>query len=81
MAGTSDRMPGESGSALRNDLALGVKVAIGLAVLTGIEYVIAVTIEQPLLWLLPVVLVKGWLILDYFMHFRHFLAEMAEGGN
>jgi len=57
------------------DLGLGVKVALGLAALTLVEYFIAVSIEDPMLWLLPFVVAKGWLILDYFMHFRHFLAE------
>lgn len=41
-----------------------------LAVLTVVEYVIAVNIDSPLIWLLPFVAAKGWIILDTFMHFR-----------
>ena len=51
----------------------GWKAAGLLAILTVIEYLIAVSIDSPLIWLLPFVLAKGWLILDSFMHFRAFL--------
>lgn len=53
---------------------LGWRVAGWLAALTIVEYVIAVTVDTlVILWLLPFVAAKGWLILDYFMHFRAFL--------
>ncbi len=46
-------------------------IAAGLlAVLTIIEYFIAVGVEDPLLALLPFVVLKGWIILDTFMHVR-----------
>lgn len=54
----------------RQRVRTGLIVATGLAVLTVIEYVIAVQIDRPLWWLVPIALVKGWLILDYFMHIR-----------
>ena len=67
-----------SDRAMTADLAavsrLGWRVAALLAVLTVIEYVIAVNVDSLIIvWLLPFVLAKGWLILDYFMHFRTFL--------
>ena len=65
-------------TAMSTDLAAvartGWRVAGLLAVLTVVEYVIAVNVESLIIvWLLPFVLAKGWLILDYFMHFRAFL--------
>ncbi|MBC8363883.1 MAG: hypothetical protein H8E59_02645 [Actinobacteria bacterium] len=42
--------------------------AAGLAVLTLLEYVVAVTIDAPTLWLLPFIAAKGGLILEVFMH-------------
>jgi hypothetical protein len=54
---------------------LGVRVAVGLAVLTAFEYLIGVSLENPLVWLIPFVLAKGWLILRYFMHIRDVLGE------
>lgn len=53
---------------------LGWRVAALLAVLTIVEYVIAINVGSlVIVWLLPFVLAKGWLIMDYFMHFRAFL--------
>ncbi len=46
----------------------GLLVAVGLAVLTIIEYIIAVGIDDPLIWLLPFAIAKGALIMEYFMH-------------
>ncbi len=46
----------------------GWLTAGGLAVLTLIEYLIAVSVEAPTLWLLPFILAKGGLIMDVFMH-------------
>ena len=49
----------------------GWVIAAVLAVLTIIEYVIAVNLENPLLLLLPFAVAKGLLIMDYFMHIRN----------
>lgn len=73
-ASTSDRsgvMTNAQSAAVREKARLGIRVAIGLGVLTIVEFVLAVNIGDPLLWLLPFVVAKGWLILDYFMHIRH----------
>ncbi len=48
----------------------GIIAAVILAVLTVIEFFIATGVENPLLALLPFVLLKGWIILDTFMHVR-----------
>jgi hypothetical protein len=50
-------------------VAIGLLIALALAVLTVIEYIIAVGIENPLIWLLPFIVAKGALIMEYFMHF------------
>ena len=55
---------------LRARIKTGWIVAAVIAVLTLIEYVIAVSVENPLLLLLPFVVAKGLLIMDYFMHIR-----------
>lgn len=60
---------------LRAKQRLGVRVAAWLAVLTLVEYVIAVSVAFSLPWLLPFVAAKGWLILKYFMHIR----DLQEG--
>lgn len=50
-------------------LRLGWIVIGGLAVLTAVEYVIAVAIHSNVLPFLAVIaLVKAWLIVQYFMH-------------
>jgi len=46
-----------------------------LAVLTIVEYFIAISLEEPLLALLPFVALKGWIILDVFMHVRQVFKE------
>lgn len=51
----------------------GWKVAGVLGVLTIVEYLIAVSLDHPLIPLLPFFAAKGWLILEYFMHFTSFL--------
>ncbi|MCP3856980.1 MAG: cytochrome C oxidase subunit IV family protein [Actinomycetia bacterium] len=48
---------------------LGWMVAGALFVLTLVEYFVAIQFEQPLLWLLPFIIAKGVLIIEYFMHF------------
>ena len=56
--------------ALRKATRKGLMAALLLAVLTVIEYFVAISVEEPLLPLLPFVAVKGWIILDAFMHIR-----------
>jgi len=56
--------------ALRKVSMRGIVAAMLLAVLTVIEYFVAVGLEDPLLALLPFVALKGWIILDTFMHVR-----------
>ncbi|HJL76429.1 MAG TPA: hypothetical protein QF417_04070 [Acidimicrobiales bacterium] len=46
----------------------GWLTAAGLAVLTLLEYLVAVRIDAPTLWLLPFIAAKGGLILEVFMH-------------
>jgi hypothetical protein len=53
----------------------GVIAAILLAVLTVIEYFVAIGLDDPLLALIPFVLLKGWVILDVFMHVRQVFRE------
>jgi len=53
----------------------GVIAAILLAVLTVIEYFVAISLDDPLLALIPFVLLKGWVILDVFMHVRQVFRE------
>jgi hypothetical protein len=53
----------------------GLIAAALLAVLTVVEYVIAVEVAQPLIPLLPFVALKGWVILDSFMHIRAVFQE------
>ena len=50
-------------------VTIGLLVALALVVLSIIEYIIAVGVDNPLIWLTPFVLAKGALILEYFMHF------------
>jgi len=62
-------------SAQQEKVRLGLIVAAALAVLTLVEYVIAVSIDDPLIWLLPFVIAKFALILEYFMHFSSVLGK------
>jgi len=48
----------------------GVIAAVVLAALSVVEYFIATEVAQPLLPLIPFVFLKGWIILDTFMHIR-----------
>lgn len=59
-------------------LKLGLSVTAALTVLTIAEYLIAVKVEHPLLPLIPFALVKGLLILEYFMHAS---AVFGKGGH
>ncbi len=56
--------------AIRKATLKGVIAALILAVLTVIEYFVATSVTNPLLPLLPFVALKGWIILDVFMHVR-----------
>lgn len=47
---------------------LGWIVGLILAVLTIIEYFVAVGVSRNLLWLTVIGVAKAWLILKYFMH-------------
>ncbi len=60
---------------LRAKSRLGVRVAVWLGALTAVEYFIALNVDDPLIWLIPFVLAKGWLILRYFMHIQDVLGE------
>ncbi len=63
---------------LRTATRKGVMAAFWIAVMTIIEFIIAVAGEgEPwLLWaLLPFVLAKGWIILDAFMHIKALWSE------
>lgn len=48
---------------------LGWYVALGLLILTILEFIVSTSLESPLLWLTPFIVAKGALILEYFMHF------------
>jgi hypothetical protein len=48
----------------------GLMAAALLGVLTIVEFFVAVGLDDPLLALLPFVALKGWIILDAFMHVR-----------
>jgi hypothetical protein len=48
----------------------GIIAAVILAVLTIIEFFVATEVANPLLPLIPFVVLKGWIILDTFMHIR-----------
>jgi len=65
----------EQQAELEQRTRLGPQVGLGLAVLTAIELIVAVSIEDALVWLLPFMVAKGWLILDYFMHVRDVSSE------
>ena len=58
----------------------GVMAAIYLAVLSVIEYFISIGFDNPLRvsLLLPFVALKGWIILDSFMHIK---AVFGKGGH
>ena len=56
----------------------GLAAALLLAILSIAEYVLADQFENPTWWMVPFMLVKGWVILDTFMHVR---ALRGEGGH
>lgn len=60
------------------ELKQGILVFLGLAVLTAIEYVVAIThLPAIILWVLA--LGKGGLVLWYFMHIKRLFRD--EGGH
>ncbi len=61
-----------------NELTRGVVVFVILAALTGIEYLLGVS-EVPAIFLWIVALVKGGLVLWYFMHLQRVFK--SEGGH
>lgn len=50
----------------------GLFVALWIGVLTLVEYIVAVALDDGLVWpyLVPLLIAKAWLIADYFMHIR-----------
>lgn len=56
--------------AMRKAIRKGVIAAVLLGVLTVIEFFVAIGLEEPLIALLPFIALKGWIILDSFMHIR-----------
>ena len=56
--------------ALKKATRKGIVAAVILGVLTIIEFFVATGVANPLLPLLPFVILKGWIILDTFMHVR-----------
>lgn len=60
---------------LRKATRKGLIAALLIAILSVIEYIIAVEVANPVLPLLPFVFLKGWIILDAFMHVRALWSE------
>jgi len=60
---------------MRKTTRKGLIGAALLAVLTVIEYFVAIGLDDPFLALIPFVLLKGWIILDVFMHVRQVFKE------
>ncbi len=55
----------------------GVLAAVALAVLSLIEYWVALYFDDPTWWLVPFMVLKGWVVLDFFMHVRALRSEGA----
>jgi uncharacterized membrane protein YagU involved in acid resistance len=58
----------------QDELRRGVIVFIALAVLTGIEYVIG-TQEAPRIFLWMIAMMKGGLVIWFFMHIKRIFGE------
>lgn len=67
--------PGGLEAARRQLVRLGLVVVAGLALLTLLEYIVAVQVDANLAFLLPFVFAKSLLILQYFMHIRQLWDE------
>ncbi|GMR02972.1 MAG: hypothetical protein BMS9Abin20_1329 [Acidimicrobiia bacterium] len=61
--------------ALKKAVRRGVIAAVALAILTVFDFYVAISLENPLYPLLPFIAVKGWIILDTFMHVRAVFGE------
>ncbi len=60
-------------------MRLGLRVIVILAVLTAIEFAIAIYMNAGANLLLVIIaLVKAWLIVDYFMHFTRAFRSSRE---
>ncbi len=55
---------------LRSATRKGLIATVLLGVLTVVEFFVAISLDDPLLALIPFVIVKGWIILDTFMHVK-----------
>lgn len=67
----SETAPSSRGSSdTKRAVLLGLKVIAGLAVLTVLEFLAAETLRPATVPVFALSIVKGWLILDCFMHFR-----------
>ncbi len=65
-------------NALPDRFRVGAVVGIGLALLTILEFIIAVVPVPPVLvWLLLIAGAKTWLIVEFFMHVRQLREERA----
>ena len=62
-------------SARRAAYRLGILVLVGLAVLTGLEFVIAGVTGGSTVFLFIIALIKAGIILQYYMHVRSVWAE------
>jgi len=58
-------------------LSTGLTAAWRLALLTAVEFLVAVLFDSGPVWLylLPILAAKAWIIMDYFMHIRHIKQE------
>lgn len=58
-------------STQKKQMGRGLKVIIALAVLTMLEYIVAVSLPKEYganLLLVVIAIIKAWFVLDYFMH-------------
>ena len=66
---------------LQQTLKIGWVVIGALAVMTALEYIVAVAIDDTAILftlLLIVALLKAWLIIQYFMHFGQLWEHVSE---
>jgi len=61
----------------RRMITRGVLAALVLAVLSLLEYWVALEFDDPTWYLVPFMAIKGWVILDFFMHVRALRSEGA----
>lgn len=55
----------------------GIAAALLLAALSLAEYYVAIEIDDPTWPLMPFIVIKGWVVLDTFMHVRALRNEGA----